>query len=186
MRVAAVAAAAAILLSTTTVAEQVFRDPENRFRFAYPDDWVVEEPGNRAVRAQISAADGTGTGCTFVRIEAIGLRGLSQAEIDERMDALFEEAYWRASLSRRLSDLEIHAFGKTTIDDVPAHFVVGSGFPVTMPRAVRMTMRLIVVARPGHVYSLRCATQEGLFDERRAVLERILESFAFEERIGSE
>lgn len=133
-----------------------FRNPEFKFRFVYPSDWIQKTPRGPNVRALIDAPDGM-SNCNVVVRRMDSLAKLSQKEIDaELFSAPMSEADWREMASNKFPDFKVRERRLTKVDNRLAQFAVTEMSYTTVAATIYAVQMQFITMTPGLFWHFGC------------------------------
>jgi len=153
----------------------VFRSIEDKFRFLYPDTWIVKKPTGANTKAKVAAEDGSN--CNVV-VRPLP-KELEQIPNDQLI-SVFSEIDMLEQLRGKWADAVLLKGGETYLDN---RFAVYGYFDMThkaFGASVKVRQLSAMTTKFGRAYFITCAAEVGLFSEHRAAFENVMRFFTFE------
>ena len=153
----------------------VFRSVEDKFRFLYPDTWIVKKGTGANVKAKVIADDGSS--CNVV------VRRLPKELIhvpNDRIMSNFSEHDMLEMIREKWNDAVLLEGGTTHIDNRLARY----GYFDLTHRVHGVTVQFrqlsAMTTEFEKVYHLTCGTEFKLFSKHKAEFEKLVRFFTFE------
>ena len=169
----------AVLLGTMGTSwganDLVFRSVEDKFRFLYPDTWIVKKGTGANVKAKVVSDDGSS--CNVVvwplpkEIEDIP---------NDQIMSVYSETDILEGLREKWGDTVLLKGGETYIDNRLAVYGYFDMTHKVFGASVKVRQLSAVTTKYGKMYFLTCTAEVELFSKHRAVFENVVKFFTFE------